>query len=158
MLEDPGYTALSGEFCEFAAQGHQCSKEHADYVLSKKGRIIWMGKDIRSKSLDAAQVFKNEVLDRFSKFDNSSHKIFVSFDIDSIRGSDCPGVSCPGVIGLNSDEALRICYESGRNPQVALMDASEFNPVVEQSRTARLLATMFYFFVLGVATRTRDRV
>jgi formiminoglutamase len=158
MLEDPGYHALSGEFVEFGAQGHQCSKIHSDYVLEKGGRIIWMNKDILSKSLNPVEVFKKEVLDKFFKSDRDAHKIFVSFDIDSIRGSDCPGVSCPGIIGLTGDDALKICFESGKHAQVALMDASEFNPIVEKSRTARLLATMFYFFVLGVAIRTREIV
>ena len=32
---------------------------------------------------------------------------FVSFDIDSIAGDDCPGVSCPATIGLSALDAVR---------------------------------------------------
>ena len=80
--------------------------------------------------------------------------LFVSFDIDSIQSSDCPGVSCPSPIGLTGHEALEMCAIAGKNNNVKMMDVSEFNPKIESYRTARLVATMFYFFALGVAKRS----
>jgi formiminoglutamase len=157
MLEDPAYQKLQGEFVEFGAQGNQCSEAHTKYVEEKGGRIIWLLKDIRETlRSSASRVFEAQVLQEFSR-KSPNRKIFVSFDVDSIQGSDCPGVSCPAVYGLTSQEALEICFHSGRNPQVVLVDASEFNPLQEKSRTARLLVTMFYFFALGVSMRSVGR-
>ena len=33
------------------------------------------------------------------------------------------------------------------------MDVSEYNPAVEEYRTGRLVANMFYYFALGMACR-----
>ena len=81
--------------------------------------------------------------------------IFVSFDIDSISGADCPGVSAPGVRGLSAQDALDICFAAGQHPRVRLFDLSEYNPTVESYRTGKLVATMFYYFCLGVAARKK---
>jgi formiminoglutamase len=35
------------------------------------------------------------------------------------------------------------------------MDVSEYNPAVEEWRTGRLVANMFYFFAMGVASRQK---
>lgn len=59
------------------------------------------------------------------------------------------GVSCPANVGLTAEEALDICYWAGRNPAVALVDISEYNPKIEDYRTGRLVANMFYYFLLG---------
>jgi formiminoglutamase len=37
--------------------------------------------------------------------------------------------------------------------QVALFDLSEYNPDIEDYRTGRLVANMFYYFCAGVARR-----
>ena len=31
--------------------------------------------------------------------------MFVSFDVDAISGSDCPGISCPSAVGLERGPA-----------------------------------------------------
>lgn len=96
-------------------------------------------------------------------------EVFVSFDLDSVRASDAPGVSCPGSIGLSAEEAFGMCFEAGRceqvgqhckqpehsspNAQVRLFDLSEFNPRVESYLTARLVSGMFYHYLLGLASR-----
>jgi formiminoglutamase len=80
--------------------------------------------------------------------------VFFSFDIDSINSAYCPGVSAPSVVGgLTDEEALELCYLAGRYTCVRLMDCSEFNPAVEDQRTRRLLANMFFNFCRGIADR-----
>ena len=79
--------------------------------------------------------------------------LFVSFDMDSIRASEAPGVSCPGVMGLRAKEAVDMAFIAGQHPQVALFDLSEYNPLIEEERTGRLAVAMFYHFCLGVASR-----
>ena len=127
-------------------QGNQCSLEHVNYVKSMGGSLTWLS-ELRRKDTEVKEKFEN-VLKSFSPRPN-----FVSFDIDSIISSDCPGVSCPAVIGLSSQEALDICMVSGKNIDTKLLDLSEFNAVVEEKRTSRLVATMIYYFLMGVASR-----
>ena len=70
-----------------------------------------------------------------------------------MRSSLCEqGVSCPGTVGLTAEEACDICFLAGTSPNVALVDLSEFNPLVEDYRTGRLVANMFYYFLLGRAS------
>ena len=102
---------------------------------------------LRNPDIKAIKEFQT-VLHKFE-----SKPTFVSFDIDSIASSDCPGVSCPAVIGISAQEALDICMCSGINPETKVLDLSEFNPTVEEKRTSRLVATMIYYFLMGLASR-----
>jgi len=149
LLEDERFDGEN--FIEFAAQGSQCSKEHAEYVRGKKGRILW---------LDEVQ-HHGRVIDSFeASIGNlawSSSSLFVSFDLDSVAASDAPGVSCPGILGLSAEDAVSIAYRSGGHPSVSLFDLSEYNPVIEDERTGRLASAMFYYFCLGVASRTEKK-
>lgn len=62
-------------------------------------------------------------------------------------------MSCPGAIGLSSDDALAICFAAGSDARVALFDLSEFNPDIEAYRTGKLVAAMLYHFLLGFSKR-----
>jgi len=152
LLETDGFSLPenNNKFVEFAAQGSQCSAIHAQYVHDQEGEIIWLS-HIRNKNLSAGQYFK-QVLDQVGQH------IFVSFDIDSISSADCPGVSAPAANGLSAQEALDICFAAGQHSNVKLFDLSEFNPLIEEYRTGRLVAFMFYYFVLGVASRKSSAV
>lgn len=151
MLMDPLFSKHSSKFVEFAAQSQQCSKLHAQFVIDNGQKIIWYDSDIRQSESSAVSIFQDQVLDTFSE----CKQVFVSFDVDSIASRDCPGVSCPAPIGLSSDDALEICFMAGQNPLVRLLDISEFNPVIEEYRTGRLIANMIYYFLMGVALRPK---
>ena len=146
LLEDHKFQGDKGIFHEFAVQGNQCSFDHAEYVKTKGGHLTWLSQ-IKSPVVGVAGKLK-EILSSFSTLPT-----FISFDIDSIASSDCPGVSCPSVIGISAQEALDICMISGKHVNTQLLDLSEFNPTVEEKRTSRLVATMIYYFLLGVASR-----
>lgn len=120
-------------FVEFAAQGSQCSSQHVDYLrrVSKgQSKIVWLS-EIRGESImNNVQQHGHSVRELFAATLDSmagSH-LFVSFDLDSVIGSDAPGVSCPGTIGLTAQEALAMCFVAGANPRVKMFDLSEFNP------------------------------
>lgn len=138
LLCDPQF---QGRFVEFAAQGNQCSKSHADFVKEKGGRIVWL----RELQLQKPVAVFREVLADFP----SDMPIFLSFDIDSIASAHCPGVSCPASIGLSAQDALDICFEAGTRRMVQLVDFSEYNPKIEAYRTGRLLANMMYYLMMG---------
>jgi len=147
LCEDPLFRASGGNLLEFAAQGHQCSAEHAEYVLSTpRSKIFWLSQ-LRTAGSPISKQFAQILIE------SAADAIFVSFDIDSISSADCPGVSAPAAVGLTADEALQICFEAGKNPKVKLFDASEFNPEIEAYRTGRLLCLMFYFFLMGYSQR-----
>ncbi len=145
LLEDSRFSG--SQFIAFAAQGSQVSREHTRYVKEKGGRIIWYSE--ASRINNAADAFQGALGRLAWKCDS----LFVSFDLDSVRASDAPGVSCPGVMGLRAREALEMAFAAGAHPKVDLFDLSEYNPLIEEERTGRLAAGIFYYFCLGVASR-----
>ena len=152
LLEDHSFMSeRKGKFIEFAAQSSQCSIHHAKYVQSKGGDIVWID-GMRSRQVNIAEEFR-ALLKRYKEYPN----VFVSFDLDSICSSVMPGVSSPSPLGLTAFEACSIAMISGRDERVRLMDLSEFNPVVEEYASAKLVATILYYFAMGVADRRRIR-
>lgn len=155
LLDSDLYQRNKGHFTEFAVQGHQCSESQYEYIRKKTNtKVLWLSEHLRRKEkfhgLSVGQQFR-ECMDEMSGKGN--RKLFVSFDVDSIRQSDCPGVSCPTPIGLTAEEAGDICFKSGQNRNVMMMDMSEFNPEAESYGTGKLLSWMFYCFVLGISSR-----
>lgn len=146
LLEDQQF---SGVFYEFAVQGNQSSADHAKFVEDHGGHLTWL-----------SQVNKNGAVTEFSNVLKSFEKrdAFISFDIDAIKGADCPGVSCPGVIGLSAQDALDIAFTAGQHPHTRLLDISEYNPKIEEDRTARLVSNLIYYFLMGVATRSEEGI
>lgn len=162
VLEDARFKSLDGRFVEFASQGHQCSAEHWAYLQSHKNTTVLPLSELRGfhlGGLSHQQKHPRGVEDTFFDLLDGSigDSIFVSFDVDSIQSSDCPGVSAPGSIGLTAQEALNICYLAGQSPRVKLVDLSEYNPTVEEYRTGRLLVLMFYYFLLGYSHRLEKK-
>lgn len=142
LLEDQRF---SGRLVEFAAQGHQCSQEHANYINSHGGTIRWLG-ELRRFPGGPEAAFDALLL-------NTPGPIFVSFDVDAIAARDMPGVSCPSSIGLSAEEAMSIARTAGANPKVELLDLSELNVEIEGDRSPRLVACIIYNFLLGLAER-----
>jgi formiminoglutamase len=114
LLEDARWSSVTGHFIEFAAQGSQCSAAHVDYLAcTPRTNIVWLLKHLRAPHAPS-------VCDQFAVAMRTlpEASVFVSFDIDSIAGEACPGVSCPATIGLSAEEALAMCLSAGTNPQV----------------------------------------
>ena len=147
LMEDRRFSG--NHFVEFASQENQCSREHAQFVLDNNGCICW---------LDAIRQ-RDNVIDSFrsalNRLTEECQSTFVSFDLDSIAGSDAPGVSCSGEIGLSTEEATAIAYHAGKHPAVDLFDLSEYNPAIEEERTGRLAVAIFYHFCIGYLERTQ---
>ncbi|CAF1578110.1 unnamed protein product [Adineta ricciae] len=140
----------SNRFIEFASQGSQCSIEHVNYLRSKSPltNIIWY------------QTIRDDPLTPFQSIIKSAEEqncdIFVSFDIDSIISASCPGVSAPASVGLSAQQACDLAFIAGQSFHVKLMDMSEYNPLVEEYRTGKLITLIFYHFILGRAKAIRD--
>lgn len=120
--------------------------------MEKNAQIFWLEDLKDSKGCST-------VVETFRAVLASLHNcdfIFVSFDIDSIRQSDVPCVSCPSPVGLTSEEALEIMVLAGKERRVMMVDISEFNPEVCLPMSycvGRLVANMFYSYLLGMGER-----
>jgi len=148
LLEDERFSSNGGKYIVFAAQGNQSSAAHVAYMKEHEAEILFL-EEIRAMvgADNAALCFSEFLKAHVDTFDH----VFVSFDIDSITGADCPGVSCPGITGLTALEACRIAFVAGACPKVTLFDMSEFNPAVEDYRTGKVVSNIFYHFLLGRA-------
>jgi formiminoglutamase len=145
LAEDPRYAATGSRLVEFACQGAQCAAEHAAFVTERcNGELLWLSQ----VAADAPAAFARVLAAVAPR-----ERLFLSFDIDAIASRDCPGVSCPATVGLSAEDALAMCLAAGRSGAVALFDVSEMCPAVEDYRTPRLVANMFYFFLVGIAVR-----
>lgn len=153
-----------GKFMEFGAQGSQCGAGHAAFVTGAGHSIVWLSDllvpDERGEGDCVRCVGGLGTATRVQRafqgaLDALPGRIFVSFDIDAVRGADCPGVSCPAGVGLTAEDACRICFAAGADPRVDLIDMSELNPVVEEYRSPRLAVLMFYYALMGLAVRKR---
>lgn len=80
--------------------------------------------------------------------------LFVSFDLDVMDQAFAPGVSAPNPHGWTPAQAERWVFQAGRQSRVRCFDLMELNPRFDQdSRTARLAAHLFLFFLQGFAER-----
>ncbi|KAL9650696.1 hypothetical protein ABK040_001752 [Willaertia magna] len=147
LLQTEGFE--SKHFVEFAAQGTQCSLDHVNFVEKEhNGKIYWLSKEIQTQG--CLKTFK-ELL--FEKEFSKTNYIFTSFDLDSINLSYVLGVSCPSALGLTAQDAFDICFESGKCERVKLFDLSEYNPIVEEYNTGKVVSGMFVHFCMGYALR-----
>ncbi|OMJ76380.1 hypothetical protein SteCoe_24281 [Stentor coeruleus] len=161
LLEDQTFINQNGLFYQFGAQGSQCGLEHVNFVRNHGGEIVWM-RDIRASNnnpsfnttyqplTQAGRVFES-FLNRLQ----ADCKIIICLELDVIAARDCPGVSCPSVDGgLTSEEALELMLLCGKDSRVLALDLAEYNPIVEEYLTGRLLSNMVYFFIMGYKLRT----
>ncbi len=150
MLLDDG--ALHGEdFVEYAIQEFSNARDHLSFV-TEMGSHIFSLSDIRLQSNSKA--FR----DAYHRAMASATKVYVSFDIDSVRSSDAPGVSAPTPTGLSAEEILECAFAAGSEPKTAMIDICEMNPRFDiDGHTAKLAAMIAANFLAGVSNRKQKR-
>ena len=78
-------------------------------------------------------------------------QVYLSLNLETVEAAVGVTTNCT-VGGLTSEEAIEICYLAGRHSdKIVAVDLSEYNPFVEDWRTGRLVASMFYYFTLGLS-------
>lgn len=78
-------------------------------------------------------------------------QLYVSFNLESVENALGVSTNCLHG-GLTTEEAIEICYLSGLySNKLVAFDIAEYNPYVEDWRTGRLVATLFYYFTLGLS-------
>lgn len=77
----------------------------------------------------------------------------MSFNLESVEAAVGVTTNCTAG-GFSTEESVEICYLAGLHSQkLVAVDISEYNPFVEDWKTGRLVATMFYYFTLGLSKR-----
>jgi formiminoglutamase len=114
--------------------------EHAAYVRSAGGNTWWRG------DLDERTV--REIASA------AGPPALASFDLDLVDAAAAPGVSAPGVGGLEPALWLLAARECGRNPRFLSFDIVEMNPAYDEAgRTATLAALTVWHILRGIAER-----
>lgn len=81
---------------------------------------------------------------------------FFSFDISSVRASDCPGAFKSGPNGLYAEEACQIIRYAGLSNKISSGLLCGWNSNLYDSITPQLLAQLIWHFVEGLSNRTSD--
>ena len=108
----------------------QCSLEHANYVTSKGGQVVWYGAADDEKGEAIVSSYSRAFGDALASLGPNA---FLSFDLDSIRAADMPAVSCPSPIGLSAADALAIWYHLPRPPAAPPPRAPRQSPRCESA-------------------------
>ncbi len=137
-------------FAEIGIQSFVASKEHFDWVISQGARILTF-EDATEAHLPNAFEECEVAITR----GDPDFPIYLSFDMDSVRASDSPGVSAPNPTGFLAEEAYELSVAAGLSKNVRMFDIVEVSPPHDaDDRTARLAARMIAGFLAGVANRS----
>ncbi len=141
---------VKGEhFAEIGIQSFAASKAHFDWVLQQGARILTF-EDATAAHLPNAF----EECEVAITHGDPDFPIYLSFDMDSVRASDAPGVSAPAPIGFLAEEAYELAVAAGLSKNVRMLDIVEVSPPQDvDGRTSRLAARMIAGFLAGVANR-----
>ncbi len=135
------------DFVEYGIQEFSNSREHLTYVRAAKARVYSLA---QIRSMRNSEAF----MEACREVSRGPESIYVSFDIDSVRGSDAPGVSAPTPTGLTAEEILECAYLAGSEAKTAMIDICEFNPQFDiDGHTAKLAAMIVANFLSGMANR-----
>lgn len=81
----------------------------------------------------------------------------LSFDISAIRGQDASGQTEPQPFGLTPEQACQLTWYAGHGAGVKSLGIYGYQPKADiQGLTARMLATMIWYFVEGFGQRNTD--
>jgi len=81
---------------------------------------------------------------------------FFSFDISSIRSSDCTGAFKPGPNGLYAEEACQIIRYAGLSNRISSGLLSGWKSNFNDSITPQLIAQLIWHFLEGLSNRIPD--
>ncbi len=140
--------ALRGtDFAEYGIQEFVNAREHLTYVRTAKAQVLTLTQIRAQRNSEA-------FMEAYRGVSREPESVYVSFDIDSVRSSDAPGVSAPTPTGLTAEEILECAYLTGSETKTAMIDVCEFNPKYDvDGHTAKLAAMIVANFLAGLANR-----
>ncbi len=138
-------------FAEIGIQSFVTAKDHFDWVIQRGSRILTFEDATTAHLPNAFEECEVAITHGEPDF-----PLYLSFDMDSVRASDAPGVSAPAPIGFLAEEAYELAVAAGLSNNVRMMDIVEVSPPHDvDGRTARLAARMIAGFLAGVANRVK---
>ena len=146
MLLDSG-TLTGKNFAEYGIQEFVNSREHLAYAIESGAHIFTLTQIHSQKNSES-------FMQAYRAVSGETEGVYVSFDMDSVRSSDAPGVSAPTPTGLTAEELLECAYLAGSEEKTMMMDVCEFNPGYDvDGHTAKLAAMTVANFIAGVSNR-----
>jgi formimidoylglutamase len=141
---------LAGKnFVEYGTQEFVNSRGHLAYT-AEHGVQVYTLTQIHS------QKNSESFMQAYRTVSGETKGVYVSFDMDSVRSSDAPGVSAPTPTGLAAEEILECAYLAGSEEKTAMIDVCEFNPKFDvDGRTAKLAAMIVANFLAGISNTMR---
>jgi formimidoylglutamase len=136
-------------FAEIGIQSFAASKAHFDWLIQQGARILTFEDATEAHLPNAFEECEIAITRGDPDF-----PIYLSFDMDSVRASDAPGVSAPSPTGFLAEEAYELAVAAGLSKNVRMFDIVEVTPPHDaDGRTSRLAAKMIAGFLAGVANR-----
>lgn len=150
-------TLLGKDFVEYGIQEFANSKGHLSYAHEKGIHISTLNQIRKRGNSDSRLEHSGSALSFMDAYRIASHEtnnVYVSFDLDSVRSSDAPGVSASTPTGLAAEEILECAYLAGSDGKTSMIDVCEFNPKFDvDGHTAKLAAMVVANFLAGLANR-----
>lgn len=130
---------------EYGIQEFVNSADHLLFAKENEVSVVTISELRFKKNAVAFTQSYQEVSERVNR-------VYVSFDIDSARSSDAPGVSAGLPTGLSAEEICECAYIAGSEHKTAMIDICEFNPRYDvDRRTAKLCALIIANFLAGIS-------
>ena len=147
VLDNSTTLILPQNFVEVGIQPYANARTHYEYLLDR-GSTVFTLREIQERGVDKIVSVSYEIAGKLTE------AVFVSFDLDVVRGSDAPGVSASSPLGLAAEDLLKIARYVGLQRKTQMIDIVELNPKYDvDSRTAKLAALTILNFLTGVANR-----
>ncbi len=148
-----------GAFVELGIQPQHNSRQHAELVRARGGRVVSL--DRLREAPSVASLLESELTEAASEQTATAGSpegepafLTVSVDLDVASASDAPGTSAPPADGIAPADLGRFCEAVGRHPKARLLDVMELSPPQDENgKTARLAAFCVWRFLVGVASR-----
>ncbi|HTR80010.1 MAG TPA: formimidoylglutamase [Bacteroidota bacterium] len=134
-------------FVQVGAQSFANAQEHYEELIDR-GATVFTLDEVRKERMEKILELAYEIAS------NSVERLYFSFDLDAVRGSDAPGVSASYPTGLSAEELLKAAHFAGMRRKTKAIDIVEVNPKFDfDGRTAKLAAFVIMYFLTGVANR-----
>ncbi len=132
-------SGVAASYSAFGLHPQRVSAAHATFV-QRHGRLAWLS-DLTAASVER---YVNE----------TTGPALASFDLDLVDAAQAPGVSAPGVGGLDARLWLYAAERCARHPAFTSFEVVELNPAHDEGgRTATLAALTVWHLLRGIAAR-----
>lgn len=125
-------------FYEAGYQSHHTSPVHFEYIRNLGVNRISL-EQLRSRA-EADQELKEQITQKLIRH-SESLSVFFSFDMDSVRSADAPGVTLPSPLGLRAGELIQLVKFAGSLANAKIFEFTDVSPDHDfDDRTTKLVA------------------